>query len=307
MKVLITGIKGFVGKHLEEYLKDKADVFGTSRADYPEKNIFKISFLSEWEIIRLMEKINPTHVFHLAGFSSVKDSWENKQAVIAGNVTGTIHLLEAVRKVDDKIRIITVGSSEEYGIVPDGIEKVHEGIPLSPVNPYGVSKSMVSMLAKMYFKFYGLNVIHARSFNHIGSGQRLGFVTTDFAHQIAVINKRNTKDNTMNVGNLDTIRDFAAVEDIADAYYHLGRYGKAGEIYNVCTGEGASIRDILNILLSFSKVNIEVMVDPEKIRTSEIQKLVGDPNKIIKDTNWRPKRQLEQTLKNIYEQWLYNL
>ncbi|PLR76600.1 GDP-mannose 4,6 dehydratase [Bacillus sp. V3-13] len=307
MKALITGIKGFVGKHLEQYLEDKADVFGTSRIEHPEKNIFKISFLSEWEMIRLIEKIKPTHIFHLAGFSSVKDSWENKQAVIQGNVIATIHLLEAVRKVDGKIRIITVGSSEEYGIVPDDIEKVHEEIPLSPVNPYGVSKSMVSMLAKMYFKFYGLNVIHARSFNHIGSGQRLGFVTTDFAHQIAMINKGKAKDNIMNVGNLETIRDFADVEDIAEAYYQLGRYGKAGEIYNVCTGEGTSIRDILNILLSFSKVNIEVVVDPEKIRISEIQKLVGDPDKLVKDTDWKPKRELEQTLKNIYEQWLYNL
>ncbi|MGG1073103.1 GDP-mannose 4,6-dehydratase [Priestia megaterium] len=306
MKVLITGIKGFVGRHLEDFLKDKAEVFGTSRADHYEKHIFKLSLLSELETTKLIEKIRPTHIFHLAGLSNVKDSWENKGEFIQGNVINTIHLLESVKKVDKNIRVITIGSSEEYGIIPNEIEKVHERTPLSPINPYGISKSMISMLIKLYNKSYGLNVIHVRPFNHIGPGQKLGFVTTDFAYQIAMINKGKTKDNKINIGNLESIRDFTDVRDIVEAYYQIGRYGEAGEIYNICTGKGISIQDILNILLSFSKSSIEVVINPQQIRVSEIQRLVGDPRKILNLTSWKPKRKLEDTLKDIYTHWLNN-
>ncbi|MBY0074704.1 GDP-mannose 4,6-dehydratase [Priestia aryabhattai] len=307
MKALITGINGFVGKHLEYFLKDRADVFGTSRIDHSERNIFKLCLLSEFDTVRLIEKVKPTHIFHLAGLSNVKESWENKEAFIQGNVIGTINLLEAVRKVDKNIRVITVGSSEEYGIVPKGIEKVHEEIPLSPINPYGISKSAISMLIKLYNKSYGLDVIHARPFNHIGPGQRLGFVTTDFAYQIAMINKRKTQGNRMSIGNLEAIRDFTDVRDIVEAYYQLGQYGEAGEIYNICTGKGISIQSILNTLLSFSTVDIEIVIDSQKIRVSDIQSLVGDPKKLSQLTAWKPKRTIENTLEDIYNYWMINL
>ncbi|MEJ9230877.1 GDP-mannose 4,6-dehydratase [Peribacillus butanolivorans] len=304
MKALITGITGFVGKHLEAFLQDKADVYGTSRVPRSQKHIYQLNLLSETESLKLIDNIKPTHIFHLAGLSNVKESWDDKVDFIEGNVIGTIHLLEAVRKVNDQIKVITVGSSEEYGILPEGVEKVREETPLQPINPYGISKSAISMLVKLYDKSYGLNVTHARPFNHIGPGQRLGFVTTDFAHQIALINKGLVKDCKINIGNLQIERDFTDVRDMVEAYYEIGRFGRAGEVYNVCSGRGVYIQDLLQILLSFSDKKIELVVDPNRMRVADIPRLVGDPGKMLDATGWKPKRKLEDTLRDIYNEWL---
>lgn len=304
MKALITGVTGFVGKHLEAFLQDKADVYGTSRVPMSKKHIYQLNLLSETETLKLIDNIKPTHIFHLAGLSNVKESWDDKVVFIEGNVIGTIHLLEAVRKVNDQIKVITVGSSEEYGILPEGVEKVLEETPLQPINPYGISKSAISMLVKLYDKSYGLNVTHARPFNHIGPGQRLGFVTTDFAHQIALINKGLVKDCKINIGNLQIERDFTDVRDMVEAYYEIGRFGRAGEVYNVCSGRGVYIQDLLQILLSFSAKKIELVVDQNRMRVADIPRLVGDPGKLFDATGWKPKRKFEDTLRDIYNEWL---
>jgi len=303
MRALITGINGFVGKHLEIFLKDKADVYGTSRFNRDEKHIFEVDLLSEAKIIELLEEIKPTHIFHLAGLSNVKDSWEHKADFIQGNVIGTINLLEAVRKTDNQIKVVTVGSSEEYGSVSE-LEKVSERTKLNPISPYGISKCAISMLVNLYHMSYGLNVTHARPFNHIGPGQKRGFVTTDFAYQIAMISKGKTKDTIMRIGNLQTIRDFTDVRDIVEAYYYIGLHGTAGEVYNVCSGKGVYIKDILGILLSFSKEKIHLVVDPSRMRTADIPRLVGDPEKIFKLTGWKPKWKLKETLAEIYDECL---
>ncbi|MGG1399780.1 GDP-mannose 4,6-dehydratase [Bacillus salipaludis] len=307
MKALITGITGFVGKHLEAFLKNKADVYGTSRSKRSEKHIFEVNFRSEKNFIELLKTIKPTHIFHLAGLSNVKDSWNNKAAFIQGNVIGTIHLLEAIRKVDNQIKVVTVGSSEEYGLIPKGLEKVTEETALNSVSPYGISKSALSMLVNLYHKSYGLRITHARPFNHIGPGQKLGFVTSDFAYQIALINRGITKDPIIQIGNLKTVRDFTDVRDIVEAYYDIACFGKAGEVYNVCTGQGVYIQDILEILISFSNKKIDLAADPGRIRVTEIPRLVGDPEKLFKLTGWKPKRQLEDTLRDIYDYWLKNI
>lgn len=304
MKALITGVTGFVGKHLEAFLQDKADVYGTSRVPRSKKHIYQLNLLNETETLKLIDNIKPTHIFHLAGLSNVKESWDDKVVFIEGNVIGTIHLLEAVRKVNDQIKVITVGSSEEYGILPEGVEKVLEETPLQPINPYGISKSAVSMLVKLYDKSYGLNVTHARPFNHIGPGQRLGFVTTDFAHQIALINKGLVKDCKINIGNLQIERDFTDVRDMVEAYYEIGRFGRAGEVYNVCSGRGVYIQDLLQILLSFSAKKIELVVGQNRMRVADIPRLVGDLGKLLDATGWQPKRKLEDTLRDIYNEWL---
>jgi GDP-4-dehydro-6-deoxy-D-mannose reductase len=307
MKALITGITGFVGKHLEAFLKDKAEIYGTSRSSKSENHIFEVDFHSEAKVIELIMAIKPTHIFHLAGLSNVKDSWNHKADFIQGNVIGTIHLLEAIRKADYQIKVLTVGSSEEYGLVSKGLDKVTEETALNPVSPYGISKSAISMLVKLYHKSYGLSITHARPFNHIGPGQRLGFVTTDLANQIALINKGITKDPIIQIGNLKTARDFTDVRDIVEAYYNIACFGKAGEAYNVCTGQGVYIQDILEILISFSNKKIDFAADPGKIRVAEIPRLVGDPEKLFKLTRWKPKRKLEDTLRDIYDYWLKNV
>lgn len=307
MKALITGVTGFVGKHLEAFLQDKADVYGTSRIPRGERHIYPLDLLSGTETCKLIDNIKPTHIFHLAGLSNVKESWEHKVDFIQGNVTGTIHLLEAVRKVDDQIKVITIGSSEEYGILPEGVEKVGEDTPLQPINPYGISKCAISMLVKLYHKSYGLNVTHARPFNHIGPGQRLGFVTTDFAHQIALITKGIVKECKINIGNIQIERDFTDVRDMVEAYYEIGRFGRAGEVYNVCSGRGVYIQDLLQILLSFSFKKIELAVDSNRMRVADVPRLIGDPGKLFDATGWVPKWKFEDTLRDIYEEWLNKL
>jgi GDP-4-dehydro-6-deoxy-D-mannose reductase len=304
MKALITGITGFVGKHLEAFLSDKADVYGISRSTRSEKNIFEADLLSETKIIQLIKEIKPTHIFHLAGLSNVKDSWKHKADFIQANVIGTIHLLEAVRKINNPIKVLTVGSSEEYGLIPKGLDKVTEETALNPVSPYGISKSAISMLVNLYYKSYGLSLTHARPFNHIGPGQRLGFVTSDFAYQVALINKGITKDPIIQIGNLKTARDFTDVRDIVEAYYNIACFGEAGEAYNVCTGQGVYIQDILEKFISFSNKKIDLVVDPSKIRVAEIPKLVGTPEKLFTLTGWKPKRKLEDTLRDIYDYWI---
>ncbi len=304
MKALITGITGFVGRHLERFLKDKAEVYGTSRANRSENHIFRVDFQSETEIAELMNKLEPTHIFHLAGLSSVKDSWERKTDFIEANVMGTIHLLEAVRKTNRGIKVVTIGSSEEYGKIPPELDKVSEEMRLDPSSPYGISKSAVSMLAKLYHESYGLDITHARPFNHIGPGQRQGFVTTDFAYQIALINKGKTKTAAMRVGNLKVARDFTDVRDIAEAYYLLACSGTAGEIYNVCTGKGVYIEEILEILSNFSDKKIEYEVDPARLRVADVPRLVGNPEKLMILTGWKPKKKLEDTLRDIYHHCL---
>lgn len=307
MRALITGITGFAGKHLEYFLRDKAEVYGTSRTPNPEKHIFVMDLLSEGDISEIIKKVKPTHIFHLAGLSNVKNSWEHKADFIQANVMGTINLLEAVRKADYPIRVIAIGSSEEYGIVPAELEQVCEETPLHPVSPYGISKSAIHMLVNLYHKSYGLEVIHARPFNHIGPDQKRGFVTTDFAYQIALINKGRTKDSTIRIGNLDVVRDFTDVRDIVEAYYHIACLGKAGVTYNVCKGKGIRIQDLLDVLLGFSGEKINLIVDPDKLRIVDIPRLVGDPRKLLSLTDWRPQRRMENTLKEIYEFWLNEL
>ncbi|WP_410981736.1 GDP-mannose 4,6-dehydratase [Bacillus cereus] len=309
MKALITGITGFVGRYLQSTLiAEGAEVFGTSRQSNLCKNTYQLDLQKQDEIVSLLKKISPTHIFHLAGISNVKDSWSNVSKTIKANTITTINLLEAVKKLNKEIRVITIGSSEEYGKATLGIhDTISETALLNPLSPYGTSKAAVSMLVEQYYKGFGLDVIHVRPFNHIGPGQKLGFVTSDFAHQIALINNNNSNYNKIKVGNLESIRDFTDVRDIIRAYYMIALKGCAGEIYNVCSGTSTSIQDILNTLLSFSNKKIDIELDPNKMRPSDIPYFIGDYTKIKNLTKWEPKISITQSLQDIYQYWLSRL
>ncbi|PEE40655.1 GDP-mannose 4,6-dehydratase [Bacillus pseudomycoides] len=310
MKALITGITGFVGRYLQSTLiAEGAEVFGTSRQSNLCKNTYQLDLQKKNEIVSLLKKISPTHIFHLAGISNVKDSWSNVSKTIKANTIATINLLEAVKKLNKEIRVITIGSSEEYGKVTlSNHSKISETTLLNPLSPYGISKATISMLAKQqYYKGLGLNVIHVRPFNHIGPGQKLGFVTSDFAHQIALINNNNSNYNKIKVGNLESFRDFTDVRDIVRAYYMIALKGCSGEIYNVCSGTSTSIQEILNILLSFSNKKINIETDPDKMRPSDIPYFIGDYIKLKNLTGWEPKISINQSLQDIYQYWLSRL
>ncbi|WP_261302651.1 GDP-mannose 4,6-dehydratase [Paenibacillus andongensis] len=310
MRALITGVNGFVGNHLAKYLQSQGiEVFGTTSQingtdDVSNLNIYMNDLTSELSIIKLLNEIQPDHIYHLAGQSKVKESWDFKVATINTNVNLTLNLLEAARKssIFDKVRILTVGSSEEYGRVNDMTLPIDENVSLKPTNPYGISKATISYFAKQYFDAYGLKVVHARPFNHIGPGQKQGFVVTDFSSQIVKLEKESG-DKIIRVGNLEAQRDFTDVRDIVRAYYKLLMTASRsfGDVYNVCSGLPITINSILHKLLSFSDQNIEVVIDPSKLRPIDIPLYIGNNQKIKELTGWKQEFSLDTTLSDVLD------
>jgi GDP-4-dehydro-6-deoxy-D-mannose reductase len=312
MKVLITGIAGFVGSHLAELLlKNGDEVFGICLACESLENIEKIRKnlqlfncdITDFEqLSRLVKRISPDQIYHLAALSSVAESFSHPKDYIESNVRGTLHLLEIVRTLKNHAKILVVGSSDMYGIVKPKEVPITEERTLLPVSPYGVSKATGDLLAYQYFKSYGVHAIRARAFNHTGPRQRTGFVIPDFASQIAKIEK-GLSPPVLKVGNLSTKRDISDVRDVVRAYIALMNRGKPGEAYNICSQKAYNIRGLLNIQLSLSKKKIRVEVDEKRNRPAEIPILLGSNSKIRKNTGWRPKIPIEKTLEDTLNFW----
>jgi GDP-4-dehydro-6-deoxy-D-mannose reductase len=306
MRALITGVTGFVGKHLAELLNvNNYIVFGTSRNISKEHNYLKYveevietDLNSKEEIVRIIQNIRPDVVFHLAAQSNVKMSWENPSNTMCINVMKTIYLYEAVREVSKSIRIVSVGSSEEYGFSNGMTFPINEESSLNPSNPYGLSKMNVAILSKQYVSAYGLDIIHMRPFNHIGPGQKLGFIVPDFTHQIVRIEKGLQKPMLM-VGNLSTKRDFTDVRDIVTGYMLACEKGVKGEVYNICSGKETAINDLLTFLIKSSTVPISISVDKDKLRPNDIPIYYGSNEKFVKQTSWNRQFTLEQTLRDV--------
>ena len=311
-KAIITGGTGFVARHLSKSLMNKGyTVIGTTRNCCPElhfKDGFKLvqindSNIGEWR--QLFDEYQPDEIYHLAGQSSVSESWNNKVNTLNANIISTINILEAIREsiICKNVSILTVGSSEEYGHIDD-TKAITELTPLQPISPYGISKATVSMFARQYAKVYNLNIIHARPFNHIGPGQSLGFITSDFAKQIVSIEK-GTQDPYISVGNLEAQRDFTDVRDIVEAYIKLMEYGIAGEVYNVCSGQPRSAQFILDSLIEASYVadKIGVLIEKSKLRPSDYPCYVGDSNKLRQAVGWKPEITMAQSLHDILDFW----
>lgn len=308
-RVLITGITGFVGEHLaKKLLSEGYEVWGTSRSGSPDffakkhVNIVNIDFHNEVMIRDFLNKVLPDQIYHLAGQSSVKESWENKKDTFDTNVNMFINLLEAVRKseVCSTVKVLSVGSSEEYGKVQEENIPIHERVSLNPISPYGISKATASMLARHYFNSYGVHIVHVRPFNHIGPGQRLGFVVSDFSNQIVRI-ERGEQDNVIKVGNLEAQRDFTDVRDIVAAYVTLLEQNTGfGDVINVCSSKAIRIQKILDDLVSLSKVSIDIEIDKDRLRPADIPIYVGDNSKIVR-IGWEPRIPLTTTLNDVLQ------
>ncbi|OBY76961.1 hypothetical protein BBG47_24290 [Paenibacillus sp. KS1] len=310
-KALITGGTGFVAKHLSENLINKGyQVIGTTRTCCPdlyfmdnyELRTINYGDVNDW--INLFNETVPDEIYHLAGQSSVRLSWDNKVDTFNANLINTINMLEAIKEseIRHKARILITGSSEEYGHVNEG-EAISESTILQPLNPYGVSKAALCMLMKQYVKTYGLHIRYARPFNHIGPGQGLGFVTSDFAKQIVDIEKEK-QPPYIKVGNLESKRDFTDVRDIVEAYHILVQCGIDGEVYNVCTGRAMSMQYLLDFFVQHCKhpEPIKVIRDELKMRPSDYPIYYGDNGK-INELGWHPKIGLEQSLSDILDYW----
>jgi len=314
MRVLITGITGFAGSHLAEYILDRhpgTEVFGIVRWRSRMENISHIRDKIELceadlkDMVSLqgcLAHIKPDRIFHLAAQSFVPTSWTCPSETFAINATGQINLFQALLGLNQLPRIQIAGSSEEYGhVFPDEVP-MKETNPLRPLSPYAVSKVAQDLLGYQYFKSYGLPVVRTRGFNHTGPRRGEVFVTSSFAKQIAEIEKKK-REPVIRVGNLDSQRDFSDVRDIVRAYWLSLEKGEPGEVYNIGSGFTRTMREVLDTLLSISRVDVRVEVDPKRLRPSDVPILLADASKFSGLTGWKPQIPFEQTVRDLLEYW----
>lgn len=312
MKVLITGITGFAGSHLAEFLLSKKyEVHGIERWRSKTENIdsFKDKLVvhecdikDAHSVKKVIESVMPEKIFHLAAQSFVPTSWNAPSETITTNVIGELNIFEAVKELKINPWIQIACSSEEYGMVYENEVPIKETNPLRPLSPYGVSKVAQDLLGYQYHQSHNLNIVRTRTFNHEGPRRGDVFVTSNFAKQIAEIEK-NKKPPVLYVGNLDARRDYTDVRDIVRAYWLATEKCIAGEVYNICSGRDWKIKDMLNYLLSLSKIKVEVKQDPARMRPSDVQILLGDGTKFTKQTGWKPEIPFEKTLEDLLNYW----
>jgi GDP-4-dehydro-6-deoxy-D-mannose reductase len=312
MRTFITGITGFVGSHLAEYLLSlNHQVFGIyrwrSRTENIEHlmdkiNLFECDLRDGTSVRRVIGEVKPELCFHLAAQSYVLMSWRAPAETLSTNIIGEINLLEAIREAGLDPLIHVAGSSEEYGRAYPEELPIKEENPLRPLSPYGVSKVAQDLLGYQYFQSYRLRVVRTRAFNHTGPRRGEVFATSNFARQTALIEK-GLQEPVIRVGNLEAVRDFTDVRDVVRAYYLALLKGEPGEVYNICQGEGHKIKEILEMLIELSRVDIEVKPDPARMRPSDVELLIGDSSKFRMRTGWQPQIALRQTLQDLLDYW----
>ncbi len=311
-RALITGISGFVGSHLADFLlKKNVEVYGTIRWRSQLQNILHIKdkvILVEGDIrdsfsmIKLLKDINPDYIFHLAAQSFVPTSWKAPQETLETNIVGTVNVLEAIRVTECQARIQICGSSEEYGLVHPNEVPIKESNPLRPMSPYGVSKVASDLLGFQYHRSYGLKIVRTRAFNHTGPRRGEPFVVSNFAKQVADIEK-GLRPPVIHVGNLESKRDFTDVRDMVEAYWLSLQKGEFGEVYNICSEKTWKIKWVLDFLLSKAKKPIEVKTDPARLRPSDVEILQGDCSKFREQTGWTYRIPFEQTVEDTLDYW----
>ena len=313
MRVLITGITGFAGSHLADYALDQegVEVYGIRRWRSPTENIDHIvdqlnivecDIRDAASVTAMIATVRPDRIFHLAAQSYVPTSWHAPAESLETNIIGQLNLFEAVRQTGCDTRIQIAGSSEEYGLVHRDETPITESNQLRPLSPYAVSKVTQDLLAYQYFRSYGTHTIRTRGFNHTGPRRGEVFVVSNFAKQIALI-EAGERDPVIRVGNLEAERDFTDVRDVVRAYWLILEHGDPGDVYNIASGTTWRIQDVLDLLLSFSETDISVEVDPQRLRPSDVELLLGDASKLSAITDWQPLIPFEQTARETLDYW----
>jgi GDP-4-dehydro-6-deoxy-D-mannose reductase len=314
MRILITGITGFAGSHLADYILENhpdVKVFGLIRWRSRMENILHIKdriHLIEADLKdmgslkKCLAGVQPDRIFHLAAQSFVPTSWICPAETFAINALGQINLFEAVLSLGISPKIQIAGSSEEYGLVNADEVPMKETNPLRPLSPYAVSKVAQDLLGWQYYKSYGIKVVRTRGFNHTGPRRGEVFICSNFAKQIVEIEKQK-REPIIYVGNLEARRDFTDVRDIVRAYWLCMEKGIEGEVYNIGTGKTYSIKEVLDMLLSLVKVEVKIEVDPLRLRPSDVPVLLSDSSKFRELTGWAPKISFAQSLQDLLEYW----
>jgi len=314
-KYLITGFSGFVSRHFCEYLeRNKVNAFikgidvhehdlNFDDYKYLTFDFEKIDLLSGNDIEQVLCDFQPNFILHLASYSSVAFSWKAPIISFNNNTNIFLNILEAIRKLKLDTRILSIGSSEEYGNIREGNLPLREDTPLNPTSPYAVARVSQELLSKVYVKGYGLDIVLTRSFNHIGPVQKDIFVIASFAKQLMMIKKSNSSDGNLITGDVSIIRDFSDVRDVVIAYHLLLHSGKKGEIYNVCSGKGVSLREVISTMADILNIKIKIAIDETLIRPDENKKIIGCNEKLKRSLGWNPQYTLKQSLCDTLNYW----
>lgn len=296
-----------MGNYLVRELQaNEMEIYATklphSKLNNPHIRVFDLDILDKDAIANLLFRIQPDYIFHLAAQSSGGLAWKNPTLTVDVNIKGSINVMDAVRELFYKPRVLLIGSGEEYGHIRRGEIPIGEENALRPGNIYAATKACQNMIGNIYSKAYDMELMMVRAFNHIGPGQGPLFVVSDFCKQVAEIEK-GIREPVMMVGNLEARRDFTDVRDVVKAYAMLIALGEAGETYNVGSGNARQIRQILELILSMSAKNIRVEIDPNKIRPVDAPIIEADITKINRLTGWKPQIPLEQTIRDTLDYW----
>ena len=311
-RILVTGASGFVGTHLVERLKKGreydvfASVFGQSEGFIsnllPASRVFPLNLMDAEQTRRVVTHIKPQAVVHLAALAAAGASFDKPVETLVNNIGAQVNLLEALVRLNSKPTILIIGSGEEYGMVRKEDLPIDEETPLRPVSPYAVSKVAQDFLGYQYYLSYQLPVIRLRPFNHTGERQTDQFVVPAFAKQIAEI-EAGKAEGVLKVGNLQATRDFTDVKDMVIAYELALTQCRPGEVYNIGSGRGVSINQILRQLMAMSKVAIRVEKDRKRFRKLDVPMIVADNRRFRKATGWKLTIPLAETLTCVLDYW----
>lgn len=309
MQILVTGVTGFVGKHLVHSWRQQlptAEIWGVLRAPeehgLPLHGQLTVDLCDSATVQQLARQCSFDWVVHLAAQSFVPEAVAHPQETWQVNFWGTFHLLEALRVGEFKGRLLFVGSGGEYGRMTEDELPVKEHSPLRPIDPYAASKAAAELLCYQYSQTYHLDIVLARPFNHIGPGQSPRFAVSNFAQQLARI-EAGQREPVLTVGNLDVSRDFLDVRDVVDAYRCLLERGVTGEVYNVSSGKEILLTDILATLVGYASCPIEIRTDQSRLRPTDSPRVCGSHEKLTAHTGWIPQREIMDVLGEIVQYW----
>jgi GDP-4-dehydro-6-deoxy-D-mannose reductase len=294
VRSLITGGRGFVGTWLADHLRTCGDEVTAIDNE--------VDVTDPAALLAAVSAARPDAIYHLAALTHVGDSWDEPLRVLEVNVIGTGALLAAARQCGTDPRILVTSSAEVYGAITDpALLPLTEASATAPLTPYAASKLAAEALVAQAFLGHGQQVITVRPFNHIGPAQTPQFAVPALAKRIVDADRAGA--STIPVGNLSARRDFTDVRDVVRAYRLLIESGRAGEVYNVCSGRDVSIKEIAEGLLELAGASLELEVDPTLVRPVEVPVLRGDPSRLVAATGWKPEIPLDQTLADVLAYW----
>lgn len=308
-RFLITGFSGFVGRHFLHYLYDKneeMEIFGIDirkpafdvsvYADRLHIQFEEVNLLNRDELKSVIERFRPQYILHLASFSSVAFSWQHPEESFVNNTNIFLNMTGVLKELQLPCRVLSIGSSEEYGNVMAEQLPLRESMQLQPVSPYAVARVSQEMLSKVFVDSYHLDIILTRSFNHIGPWQDERFVVPSFIRRILNIKDEGLSEGTIETGDTTIIRDFVDVRDVVNAYYMLLMDGTPGEIYNICSGTGIALADIINQVADIVGIKVHTKVNPEYVRPNDNRVVIGSHDKLTSELGWQPVIAWNQTL-----------